>query len=222
LTTKELLDVIVLSIPTNTGSDAKTIAQSILNMAIIKVGRMKNVSFNERIARFSLVAGQSEYEIGRDIFNGLSVQNVKDMWRTDTTGSPIDILSNDKFHEYAKGQTRTGVPVVASIINRGGANYLALAPIPDSAYPVEATVKMTLSKIEDIPIQYHDVLFPVAVSLVNSIKDPRIALELSRQGLKDIQDHTMVGWSGTVIQAERNMGDISNRRTSDSGNLRGY
>ena len=220
MTTDELVNVLALSLPASSGADAKVIAKSLLNMAVIKIGRMKNIPFNERVVPFALISGKKEYEIGRELFSGLNVQNIRDMGRTDTAGYYTEIKSPEQFADVAKGGTATGYPAVGTILRRNNASYLALYPIPDSAYAVEASVKVAINRIEDIPSQYHDALVPIAISVANAIKDPRVAIELAKEGLKDIQDCTMTGWSGTVIPAARNLGDQSSGVRADSMNLR--
>ena len=140
------------------------------------------------------------------------------LWRTDVKGQPITIVGLEEFNRVARGGTGSGVPTVATIHSHDA--MLEFYPIPNSNYSVGAYLKKKITGLEDIPDQFHDVVVDYGIVSIQATKDAAVAVEMLKQGIKDLLNSSMIGWAGDTIPISRHLGADGGRATSDSQNLR--
>jgi hypothetical protein len=218
MTESEVVTAIKLAI-TGTDTDKEGIAKSFLKKAVLKVGRLPSVMWNQTDVEFDLVSGQSSYLIGKDILTKQDdLKNIEQLWRTDTTGEPISVIPVAEFNRYARGSTSSGNPRFATIHSKE--KRLEIWPAPSSGYTVWGMVQLEVENFKDIPTEYHDVLIDLAVAFIVATKDARAAMALAKSGIKDIGEDSMTKWTDNVIPLERHVGQSGKGLGPDSGNLR--
>jgi len=198
--------------------DADKLANDFFNKAVIHVGRTLNVDFNRKWVTFNLVASQGSYVLGKDIMAEMSdIMNAQSLYSTDNV-QPIVLMELDKFRNITGGLTASGRPTHATIHSAN--KTLELYPTPDGTYEYGLYVRRYISRFEDIPEAYHDVVADTGVMMVKAIDDPQIAVMLAQQGRGDMQNDNVMGWSGSTVRASRGL-DRGGGLGADSGNLRG-
>lgn len=212
--------IVALAIPGDRAG-SEDIAETLLDMAVDKIGRRRGLNFNREWVEFSLTAGKATYEFGKDVLTDDSkIKNVQQMWRTDVVGWPIEIVGLDRFNELTSGGTSTGSPSVGTVYIKKDGAVMEVYPIPDGDFPVKALIKRKLTKFEDVPEEHRDVIVNTAITIAHSLNDPDLSLIMLRDGLKDIEIDSLTAWRGNVIKVERPLGANSSRRSADSHNLR--
>jgi hypothetical protein len=215
-----LIDALALAIGGTDAAAAKNMAEVLATAARKRVGRMKGLDFNRERVTFSLTAGKKVYALGVDIkAKHGAIWNIQDMWRTDTPGWEVEIVGLDEFNAYARGGTAAGAPSVATVYGAPDARILEVYPSPNSALSLSATVMLSITKETDIPDRYDDVVLTVALTLWNGMKNPAIAAELMRAGLRDMQADGIAAWTGSRIEARDVFGQPGGGSKHDSGNL---
>ena len=220
MTKNEIIDAIVAGIRQRTqnipAADARDMAQGLLAAAVIKIGRMPAVSWNRRNVEFSFTSGKSSYETGKDIFGEFTdIKNIQYIWITDSNGSPVKMYSLQEFNRLARGLSSSGKPRIATM--HSDDETLEVYPVPDSDYNAVAYVQRVISKFDDIPVEYHDLL----VNYANASYDTRTSVAFFAEGKKEAQGDTLTRWDGNTIRISRGVGDQDTVATADSGNLRG-
>jgi len=215
----DIYDAVKLAVPAETSADRLSIAKVYVNMAIRTIGRMRGVPFNQFWTTMSLTNGKTTYVLGTDTPSAL---NVSEMWRTDAAGWEIDIVAFDDFNSVVRGLTNSGPPQIATVYyNQGGEPVLEVYPTPDSTYSIKALFRKRVDSYDDIPGEYDDVIYSVAVSLMRAVKDNNIAIQLAVAGLGDVRGDSMIAWNGSTIEISDNIGRTSNTgRLIDSRSLR--
>jgi len=214
----DALKIIELAIPATDRAAGAEVAKAILSKAILKVGRLPNVSFNRKWATFNFVSGKKTYIVGQDILGAYSdFQNASELWSTDNT-QPIMLVSLEEFNAKTRGLSDSGRPEWATL--HSSTPTLEVYPTPDSAYEYGLYAKLEINKFEGIPSAYHDVLIDTAVLMVKGLADPNVAAMLMQSGIKDAMEDSLLGWSGTTIRCDRVLGSAKTLG-ADSGNLRG-
>ena len=102
MTEQEVLQFIQLAIPKDR-ANADAISKIALRKAILKVGRMPNVTWNRDVVTFDLISGKAKHILGDDILVQYpNIWNMEELWRTDTSHWRISILGMDDFDNYAR------------------------------------------------------------------------------------------------------------------------
>lgn len=212
----EVLDAIKLHIPATHSANAEKIAESLLKKAILKVGRTPSVNWNRTEVTFSLESGTARYELGSDLLVDYEdLKNMQFLWRTDTPGEPIPIVSVNEFNKYARGSSSSGAPIIATLHSED--KILEIYPSPNSAYPLWGYAQRQITNFQDIPEEYHDVLIDYAVASMRGEN----ALVMAAEGLKDAQGDALTQWDGNTVPIIRHVGGRRQGRGADSYNLRG-
>lgn len=215
-----LVDAVKLAVGADAG-DAGKIANAVVLAAIKKIGRMPSVDFNKQFVSFALTAGQKTYQLGRDVLaNASPIWNMQDMWLTDKVGWGIEIVGAEEFNANARGGTATGAPTIATIYGPDDSRTLEVYPSPDSAYNISAMAKLSITQYGDIPSRYDDVVLTTALSLLNSLRNPSVALAMMKEGLGDIRNDRVVSWSGSHIGSIDEFGYPDHSANYDTGSLR--
>ena len=216
MTYNDCVSAIAAAVPERYAANATAMATGLLNKAVLKVGRTPGANWNSEGVTFTLTSGTSNYKIGDTILgqyaDPVSLQN---LWRTDTRDDEIDIVSLGDFNACARGSTTTGPPEIATL--HSSDETLEFYPIPDSGYTIWGLIQKEITKFEDIPDRYHDVLVDEAIASL----DPRYAAMRAKEGLQEIADASLTRWDGDHIPITRHLGDVGGSVGSDSSNLRG-
>lgn len=200
-------------------ANAEPLARTILGMAVRQVGRTQAVAFNRANVTFTLTAGQSKYTIGNDIIeNYPAVWNMQHLWLTDVPDYHVRVVGLDEFNSYARGSSRTGRPILATIHSKDV--VIEFWPTPDSAYTLVGYAKQNLSAFEDIPDAYRDVVLTKAFEIVHAAVDPNMAVRLAELGQYDMQSDAQTGWAGSVMKSAQTLGTRS-RTKPDSFDVTG-
>lgn len=195
-------------------ADAEEIAEAYVKMAVLKVGRTRGVNWNREAVTFNLVAGQSSYKVGQDILSDYAdLRNLQTMYFTDAPDNPIALVDVNDFSIYARGSTSSGRPTMATL--HSGETTLEFWPSPSSAYATWAYLRKKIENFADIPDDYHDVIFAVAMAMLSSPSG------FAAKGIKEVQEDSYTTWSGNIIPVSRSMDGTTGGDSSDSGNLRG-
>jgi len=218
MTESECITAIRLAVPSDR-SDADAIAKVFLQKAVKRLGRLRDVGWNRSDESFSLTGGQSVYNIGSDVLTNMEVNGVQVLWRTDGQYDPIEIVDVQEFNKHARGSTSTGNPVLATVYS--DEEKLEVWPTPNASMTVWAYVRKGVSKFEDIPDDYHDVLIDYAVASVQAASNPKAAIEFARAGLQDVKEDSMTTWTGNTIPVSRHIGHVGSGSRATSYNLRG-
>lgn len=216
MTENDAVNCILAAIPSAAGTDMQVRAKALLSKAVLKVGRLPGVSWNRRDVTFTTTSGKGAYVVGAEILNNVNdVKQLTTLYRNDSQDDPIPVVSVDEFNKYARGSTSTGMPVIATI--HSADRKLELWPIPDSAYQLYSYIQMRITKLDEIPSEYHDVVVDVAIRSIN----PNNAVLLSEQGLKEIKSDNVTRWDGNTIPVSRSVGRAGSGSKATSWNLRG-
>lgn len=216
----EIKRIVAAGIPGDRGN-AEALSGDLVKMAIAAIGRMDGITFNETRRTFALIAGQSEYEIGSDIWNGAgNVIAVAHMSLTDVIGSPIMVMPADQFDAYASGSTNTGRTIYAKLYYKDKKPFLKVYPTPDQAYSGEATLRIAIDSLEHIPDHFHQVVVAKGLEYAAAFSSGQLASMLAKEGVKDLVENSLSKWDGTVIPLARSLDQGDNRLRADSGNLR--
>ncbi len=208
----DVIKYIRLAIP-DTNVNADDTARAIFNKAVTFVGRMPNVDFNRDWVTFNFVSGTKTYEIGKDILAELSdVMRATVLTATDNV-QPVEMISIESFRTVTSGLTASGRPTHATV--HSSSKKLEVYPTPDSSYEYGLYAQHAITKFEDIPSAYHDVVGDVGIAMVAALKDPSIALSIAKAGLDAMKFDSIIGWSGTNVSVGRGLsGGSKNRATS--------
>jgi hypothetical protein len=222
-----MIAAITLAVPPLRGKEGDTvrtnaeqIATAMYTLALSKLGRMDGVDFNRDWVTFTLTSGTSTYELGVDFLSKYPrIQNVRSLWRTDVVNWPVPVKDIDDFN-YLSINTGTGAPRMAALYFADGLATIKVWPTPDSNYTIGCYIKRPIRNLEDMP-GYDDVVYATAINLINAARDPNVAMELARMGLRDIKADGIAGWDGSVIPMERGLGHKGNKQRVDSGDILG-
>lgn len=177
------------------------LAQAFLGKSVLKIARVQGVEFTKRWEPFTLETAKPSYIIGKDILNKFpGMTAMQDLWRTDVSGWPIDILSVGKFSAESSGLTNTGPPRVATI--HSNPPILEVYPIPDSDYPVRAKIRSKISAFEDVPSEYHDAVIDQALVFLKAMQDPGVLMRLTAENIHEIRADGPLTWTGDTVSFE--------------------
>ncbi len=218
MTSDELTRAVALAVPSVHADKREEIADTFIAMAISKLNRLKDTDINQQYREFTLTGGKASYKLGTDILTTTKPWNVQNMYRTDIRGWEVSVVDKDKFTPIARGSTITGPPRLATV--HSNPPIMEIWPIPDSNYAVGAFVRVNITKIEDIDQRYYDVLYATAIELITAAGSPEMARLVGEEGRHQIESDTLTAWDGTIIPLARNIGQVSDKRKADSGNLR--
>lgn len=181
--------------------DRSELAKAFLGKAVLKIARQQGIEFTKRWEPFSLETGKSSYIIGSDILSKFpSLTAMQDLWRTDVSGWPIEILSVGKFSAESSGLTNSGPPRVATI--HGAPPILEVYPVPDSDYPVRAKIRGKISAFDDVPTEYRDIVVDQALLFVKAMQDAGVLVKLTAENVEEIRADGPLTWTGDTIAFE--------------------
>jgi hypothetical protein len=218
----QLISMVTLALPAGVSSGDRTpMATNYLNLAIGRVGRLPDVDFNKFMVPITLKTGVSEYQIGVDILQQDNKTGaIQELWHTDQQCPPIRVLNPDTFNDFAAGGRQTGRPSIATIHSNN--KKMMVYPIPDKDYVVKIYYQMMVDTIGMIPTQYADVLYAVAITLINSATNPVVAAQQATLGLREVQNGSIRQWSGSSVEPTRIIqGNGPGSKRSTSYNLTG-
>lgn len=221
MTEEQIVDLVAIAIPTDKANKLE-LAKSLVSSAILSIGRKNSVDFNQRTVTGNLISGTKEYIIGIDIFSGTqAISSLYNLHRTDTIKWPIGIIPKEEFYAKVGGYTNTGAPTLGTLeAGEGGVFKLVLYPVPDSAYPVKATVKVPVVKIQDIPDHYHDVIVSESIMLYGATQNPEVASVMLKRQDKSMEDDRLMSYSGKRIRVDFSISSTLGRGTrANSRNL---
>lgn len=197
------------------------IAGDYLTAAVSKVGRAQAVEFNRAKVTFTLTSSKAEYKIGSDILSKHPhLFNMQYLWLTSDPGYRIDVISFDAFSGWARGRTTTGRPQKATL-HSADPLLLELSPIPDSAYTVVAHAKENITDLEEIPLQYHDVILAEAYKLVHAAASGGMAQALAAEGKFDMEGDVATGAAPSIALSSSTLGQENRLNRSDKFNVTG-
>lgn len=177
------------------------LAKAFLDKAVLKIARQQGVEFTKRWEAFSLETAKASYIIGKDILSKFpSLTAMQDLWRTDVSGWPIEILSVGKYSAESSGLTNSGPPRVATI--HSNPPILEVYPIPDSDYPVRAKIRGKISAFDDVPTEYRDTVVDQALVFVKAMQDAGVLMRLTEQNVNEIRADGPLTWTGDTIGFE--------------------
>ena len=203
----------------NVNADAT--AKVVFGKAVAFVGRMPNVDFNRKWVTFNFVSGTSSYVIGKDILSDMSdIMRANVLTSTDNV-QPIQLISIQDYRALISGLTTSGRPTHATIHSAN--KTLEVYPTPDSAYEYGLYVQKTITRFEDIPDAYHDVVCDIGVTMVKALlsQDPSLSAMFMKEGLSAMKFDHIIGWSGSNISVARGLDRGGGGRTATSYNLLG-
>lgn len=199
-----LIDAIALAIPKDR-ANATQLAGAFLTMAKAKLARLDGVDFNRDWVTFRLQAGKPSYQLGKDIISKYpQIWSCGDFWRIDVANWPITNKSIDDFKYEASGRNLSGPPRIICLHSYN--QTLEVFPTPDSNYEIGTYVKFQNTSI-DAYQAYFDVLYSLAVTLINAASNPVLALELTKSGIVDVKSDGVGGYTGNIIHLERHIGN---------------
>lgn len=211
---QEIIDAVAAKIGTVPTGDAETIAATYVKLAVLKVGRTRGVSWNREAVEETLESGESQYKVGADILTDyVNLRNLQSIFCTDAPNNPIKIIGVNEFGHYARGSASSGRPTIATL--HSGETTLEFWPEPDDNYAIWLYLRKKIENFADIPEDFHDVVFSVAMALISS------PAGFAKQGIKEIQEDSLTTWDGNTIPISRHIGQAASGTGSDSGNLRG-
>ncbi len=198
------------------------IADRLFQTAVLKVGRLSNVSFNTERVTFTLTANKQDYVIGSDILTSFpDTWTLQSLWLTDEPGYNIKVVSPDEFTANYAGSSTSGKPKRATVHSVNGQSTLSLWPIPDSGYGVVGYARKPVS-FPDIPVQYHDAIVTQAYLLWQCRNVPELAAAIVADNEKDMQSDSRTAWAGNTFRVPRPISEGLDETTSaDSYNLTG-
>lgn len=221
MTEQEMVNVVAESIPMDR-ANREQLARSFIVSAVHSVGRKNGVDFNQRTATATLTSGTKEYIVGVDIFTGLgAISSIANLHRTDILKWPIELVPKEEFYDKVSGYTTTGTPVMATLeAGAGEILTLVIYPIPDSAYPIKATVKVPVTDIQQIPSHYHDVIVAEANMMYAATKDAGIASVMLNRKEKSMEDDRLMSYQGKRLRVDFSLSSTLGRgRRASSRNI---
>jgi len=209
---RDIISAVAVKIGSS-NANAEEIAGAYVKMAVLKVGRTRGVSWNREGVAFTLTSGKASYKIGQEILKDYpDLRNLQSIHFTDAPDNPVDLVGVDEFSKFARGSSASGRPEKACL--HSGETTLEFWPNPASAYATWAYLRKKIENFSDIPEDYHDVVFAVAMAMLTSPS------AFAAQGIKEIKEDSYTTWEGNVFQVSRGIGGASGGG-ADSGNLRG-
>jgi len=220
MTEQDIKRLIHASIPSD-AANRDEIADDLFEAAVLKIGRLPNVSFNTERITFNLTANKQDYIIGVDILSNFpEAWTIQHLWITDEAGHNIKVVSQDEYTANYAGSTTTGKPTRATIHSVDGVSKLSVWPIPDSAYGVTGYARKTVG-FADIPDQYHDAIITQAYLIWQARNNASVASALALDNEKDMQGDSRTSWSGSTFRVPRPMSQINRVKRADSYNITG-
>lgn len=220
MTKSQAEKLVALSLPSDSAG-SEDVAGILIDMAVVVAGRRRGLNFNRERVGFSLTSGKATYELGKDILTDYSkIKNIQEMWLTGTVGWEVEIVGLDRFNYLTSGGSTSGKPYVGTVYVKDDIPVLEVYPSPSDNYAVKALIKKNLTKFEDVPEEHRDVVINIAITTGKSLADPKLSLELLKEGLRDIEIDSLTAWRGTTIRVERPLDAGTSVRSADSGNLR--
>ena len=199
--TEDQAILIVEAVIPATHPNRNELAKAVLGKAVLKIARVQGVEFTKRWEGFSLETAKASYIIGKDILSKFpSLTAMQDLWRTDVSGWPIDIISVGKFSAESSGLTNTGPPRVATI--HSNPPILEVYPIPDSDYPVRAKIRSKISAFNDVPSEYRDAVIDQALLFVKAMQDAGVLMRLTAENANEIRADGPLTWTGDTVGFE--------------------
>ena len=219
LSESEMLNLLKLAVPKDRIADAQAIASAALKMAIIRFNKATHADFNHKSVKFSVIANRRDHTIGNHIVLsvGTKVLGIEDAYIAGASGNPIDVLSKSQFDGYAANSDLTGKPLICSYHS---GDTLSFYPTPDSAYTIQATIKVPIGGYDSIPEDAQPELKALAIEEINVQTDAQAAMIKAQQAEVSIKSMGTQKWHGQNIPLGRGM-DNSGRSKVDSGNLLG-
>lgn len=213
-----LIEAIALAIPKDR-ANATQLAGTFLTMAKSKLARMDGVDFNRSWVTFTLQAGKKAYQLGKDVVSKYpNIWSAGDFWRLDVQNWPIVNKGIEDFRYASAGDNSSGPPRLICLHSYN--QMMEVYPTPDSAYEIGVYVKFQNNDIAAYS-QYWDVLYSLAITLINASANPALALELTKAGIVDVKSDGIGGYTGNIIHIERPLGNNMNVTTTSSGNIYG-
>lgn len=210
-------DAIILikaSVPAKFTADAETLANAALTKAVSKVGRMRNVDWNREQVDIVLTSGKAKYIIGVDILSKFAeIYSMKKMWHTDSDLPGIPVQDVDKFNVFARGNDRSGRPLIATIHSKS--STLEFWPNPDSDYTIWCYVRKSINSWDDIPAVYRDVVTDEALRNIRALGSAVLMNELAKENLREMQLDSDTEWDGSQVNVYRPLSSGQSRTTAD-------
>lgn len=229
MTSKELEDLLILSINQNTMAqgtavfsidNSKSVAKSILKLAVRKVGRLQAVAFNRARVTFTLTNGVSVYDIGPDILKDFpSIWGLEFMYVTTFPGRRTEFVTLDKFRDNSTRTTVTQRPRLATLNSKD--RTFEVWPVPDDNYEMIAQAKENVEKLVDIPDEYHDIVLAEGYRLIHAARSGGMASLMAEEGKEDIERDQQPSWTGSRILPTRVIGREISRIRPDSLDVTG-
>lgn len=212
----DIKKIIKQALPGDEASKDDT-ASVIVQAAILKVGKTRNVDYNREWKTFNFVSGTASYKIGSDILASTAdIMNAQYLTYTDNT-DPVTLMTIQRYRAITGGLSASGRPTHATI--HGASKTLEVYPTPDDTYEAGLYVRMEITSLKDIPELYHGAVVSAGLMIVRAIRDPNVAALLAKEDMADMQADSILAWSGDVIPADRGLGAGSRSRAT-SYNLR--
>lgn len=220
LSEAEMMNLLKLAVPKERAADAQAIASAALKMAIIRFSKANHADFNHKSVSFPLIANRRDHTIGQHIIlsAGTKMLGIADVYISGESGNPVDVLSKEQFDGYAANSALTGKPLCCALHSDG---VLSFYPTPDSAYVMQATIKVPIGKYDDIPEDAQPELKALAIEEVNLFMDANAVARKAAKAETAIKSMGTQQWHGQNIPLGRGMDNNGGGDKVDSGNLLG-
>lgn len=160
MTNEEALDLVLIEMDGGATVRNKRVAENALKGAIGWLNRMGNYEWNRQEQSMTLATGVSGRYSLKSLLPQYTIRRVDNqLWFTDKTGS-IDLVGRDEFKMLKAGQTTTGKPVYGTL--HSITQILEVYPLPDQAYTVYIMLNVLITRIDEVPPDFEDVVIDKA------------------------------------------------------------
>lgn len=223
MTNQDMIDMVQVNIPPET-PQRLTLAKMSLEAAIESLGKEDITPWNKRSTTFNLTADKGTYVLGDDILTDYdNIKGISQLWLTSEEDWPVKIYSPDLFNHYRRGNTNTGKPYLATIVNNDtGKLTLEIFYTPDSAYELWTLLRVSLT-LDMIPDDFHDLVWSKAIIFSNKVNSPfyNKGIEIYNESYEKLKKVSYRKWDGTFIKPDIIIGGGIKSSLSDSSNLWG-
>jgi hypothetical protein len=226
MTQDQIVEMIAADIDELTGVQAKVRAESVYPAALNSLGRIASIPWNKKQETVSVISGQSLYSVTDDLltnYNTGDIRGIVDIWRTDTQGWRVPIISMSEFNTYRRGSSATGAPHMAMTYWDGDVLKLELYYIPDSNYDLWLYFRKSM-ELEDIPEDYQEIVVHKGTMLANSASSASFikGSQLYKEILAEVNAESIRKWEGSQIRPAYAIGHYDTGRMQvDSENWYG-